>query len=110
ATVKLIDNKPNHLVYNASTTKESFVVFSEIWYSLGWKAYINGKEQPLIRANYVLRALKVPAGNSTIEMKFEPKVWAVGEKISLASSALLILLLIFWIASEIKRMKAAKAE
>jgi hypothetical protein len=92
ATINLVSYAPNHLVYEASTNTSNLVVFSEIWYTKGWKAYIDGVEQPLIRANYLLRSVLVPAGEHTIEMKFEPRVWAIGEKVSFASSLLLILL------------------
>lgn len=105
-SVVLDSYKPNHLVYNATMNKQALVVFSEIWYSKGWKAYIDGTEQPLIRANFALRALKIPAGVSKIEMKFEPNVWTIGERVSLASSALLILMILAWLATEIKRRRA----
>lgn len=93
-TLKLYE--PNLLVYSAKLEKEAFVVFSQIWYTAGWKAYVNGQEQPLIRANYLLRGLRLPAGESTVEMRFEPKVWKIGQAISLASSGLLILLALGW--------------
>lgn len=92
ATVNLVSYQPNHLVYETVTSTPNLIVFSEIWYTKGWKAYVDGVEQPLIRANYLLRSVVVPAGEHSIEMKFEPKVWAIGEKVSLASSLLLLLL------------------
>lgn len=92
ASIKMVSYQPNHLVYEAKSTTENLAVFSQIWYTKGWNAYLNGEKVPLIRANYVLRALRLPAGEHTIEMKFEPRVWAVGERISFASSLLLILL------------------
>lgn len=101
--ILLKEYEPNHLTYKAQLANESLVVFSEIWYTLGWKAYINETEQPLIRANYALRALKVPAGDSEIVMRFEPKVWKVGEKISLASSSFLLLLVFAWLFIELKK-------
>jgi len=100
--VNLTSYEPNHLTYKTELSAESFVVFSEIWYTTGWKAYIDGTEQPLIRANYALRALRVPAGTSQIELKFEPKVWAIGQKVSLVSSVLLLLLIAAWAFSELK--------
>ena len=103
--VNLTDYQPNKLNYQADMKQEGLVVFSEIWYTKGWKAYINGEEQPLIRANYVLRALKVPAGNSEIEMRFEPKVYAVGEKVSFVASLLLLLALGYGIFIEVKKFK-----
>lgn len=92
AFIELVSYQPNHLVYEAALDEEKLAVFSQIWYTRGWNAYLNGKQLPLIRANYILRALRLPPGEHKIEMKFEPRVWAVGEKISLASSLLLILL------------------
>jgi len=92
ATISLTDYKPNHLTYKSQTGSDQLAVFSEIYYDKGWNAYIDGKPAPYFRANYVLRAMIVPAGNHTIEFKFEPKVYATGEKIAYASSILLVLL------------------
>jgi hypothetical protein len=92
ATIVLTDYKPNHLTYKSETSKEQLAVFSEIYYAKGWNAYIDGKQAPYFRADYVLRAMIVPAGIHTIEFKFEPKVYKIGEKITFASSLLLVLL------------------
>ncbi len=92
ATISLTDYKPNHLTYKSQTGSDQLAVFSEIYYDKGWNAYIDGKSAPYFRANYVLRAMIVPTGSHTIEFKFEPKVYATGEKIAYASSILLVLL------------------
>jgi len=92
ASISLTEYKPNHLTYKSQASREQLAVFSEIYYDKGWNAYIDGKQSPYFRANYVLRAMIVPAGNHTIEFKFEPKVYSTGEKISYASSILLVLL------------------
>jgi hypothetical protein len=92
ATITETEYKPNHLTYKSKTSREQLAVFSEIYYAEGWNAFIDGKPAPYFRANYVLRAMIVPAGEHTIEFKFEPKVYYTGEKISAASSILLILL------------------
>ncbi|MEO6883593.1 MAG: YfhO family protein [Bacteroidia bacterium] len=92
ATIKMLSYEPNDLVYQANSQHEALAVFSEIYYKDGWNAYIDGKLTPYIRVNYVLRAMRIPAGSHKVEFKFEPVIFAAGEKISLASSALLILL------------------
>ena len=92
AHISLISYQPNYLVYESSSTKEGFVIFSEIYYENGWNAYIDGEQVPYVRANYVLRAMRVPAGEHKIEFKFHPKAFYTGQKISLASSIILLLL------------------
>lgn len=94
ATISLLKYLPNNLIYNSKSKKEQVAVFSEIFYDKGWNAYIDGKLVPHARANYVLRTLRIPAGEHQIEFKFEPKAYYTGGKISLASSALIILLCI----------------
>ena len=105
ATIVLTDYKPNHLTYKSQTSKEQLAVFSEIYYDKGWNAYIDGKQAPYFRANYVLRAMIVPAGVHTIEFKFEPVVYKTGEKISLASSILLVLLALGTIGFMIQQIR-----
>ena len=95
--------KPNYLKYTAQTQFPALAVFSEIYYKDGWNVYVDGEKSDYFRANYVLRAMQVPAGNHTIEFKFEPKVYKIGEGISLASSVILILLLVFVSFKELKQ-------
>ena len=90
-TIQLTSYKPNELIYNFSSTKDELVVFSEIWTSKGWTMWVDGKESPLIRADYILRAAVIPAGNHEIMMRYEPKIWKVGNTIQFASSLILIL-------------------
>lgn len=105
ATIVETDYKPNQLTYKSNSKKDGLAVFSEIYYPSGWKVFIDGSEAEHLRVNYVLRALKVPAGQHEIVFKFEPKTYFVGEKISMASSILLALVLIFGIFSEYKRCR-----
>ena len=93
-TIQLASYKPNELIYNFNSSKDELVVFSEIWTSKGWTMWIDGKESPLIRADYILRAAVVPAGNHEIMMRYEPKIWKVGNTIQFVSSLILILGLI----------------
>jgi uncharacterized membrane protein YfhO len=80
------------MVYNSSAKSDELAVFSEMYYQPGWNAYIDGKETPHVRANYILRAMVVPAGDHKIEFRFEPRSFYAGQRVSLAASLLTILL------------------
>lgn len=91
--IKLTNYSPNKLTYQCETTSDRVAVFSEVWYPAGWIATIDGKPAEIFRANYTLRALKVPAGSKVIEMEFRPDSYYKGATYSrIASGALLILL------------------
>ncbi|NVO18748.1 MAG: YfhO family protein [Bacteroidetes bacterium] len=92
STIKLISYEPNELKYQTNSSGEQLAVFSEIYYEKGWNAYLDGQLLPHFRADYVLRAMIVPSGKHTLVFKFEPKVYEIGEKVSLACSSLLLLL------------------
>ena len=96
ATIKLINYDVTELTYRTKTEKEQFVVFSEIYYKDGWNAYIDGKLTNHFRVNYVLRGMKIPAGEHEIEYKFEPKVIQLGGMISLFSYISIILVFVVW--------------
>ena len=91
ARISLKSYEPNDLVYNFSSKTDQVAVFSEIYYKDGWNAYIDGKIVPYVRANYLLRAMPLKAGNYEIEYKFEPKSYSIGNSIALISSLLLLL-------------------
>src|SRR3546814_13664945 len=84
---------PEKLTYAYESPTERIAVFSEIYYDKGWKAYVDGKEHPYFRTNYVLRGMQLPAGKHTIEFRFHPVAYYAGENVSLISSILLVLLL-----------------
>ncbi len=85
---------PNRIVYESSVSENQLAVFSEIYYPKGWKVYVNGEEEKIIRANYLLRALVVPAGESTIEFVFSPTSYRVGKIISAIGSVLILLMIV----------------
>ncbi|MEI6815940.1 MAG: hypothetical protein WCL14_04955 [Bacteroidota bacterium] len=91
-SIKLISYLPNDLVYETKANSDQLAVFSEIYFESGWNAYVDGKLSPHFRTNYLLRGMKIPAGNHKIEYKFEPSLYSTGEHIALASSALLLIL------------------
>ena len=98
--ITLVDYQPNKLTYRfsgvstVSTTANFLVVFSEIWTSKGWTMYVDGQEQPLMRANYILRSALIPSGDHEIVMEYAPKAWTVGNTVSFISSLIMILGLI----------------
>ncbi len=101
--IGLVSYKPNELVYKYSALSEKLVVFSDIYYPKGWKAFIDGNEADHFRTNYVLRGMIVPAGEHEIRFVFEPQSYYMGNKVSLASSVILILLLAGYLAASLKK-------
>ena len=108
-TIKLDSYKPNELVYSFNSSKDELVVFSEIWTNKGWTLWIDGNESPLIRADYILRAAVIPAGNHEIMMRYEPKIWKVGNTIQFISSLILILGLIAAIVVTYRKSNCTKS-
>jgi len=95
AKISLTNYKPDELTYESNSKNEGLAVFSEIYYNVRdeWKVTIDGKPAKMLRADYVLRALRIPAGKHTINFKFEPISVATGHKIDLFSSILLVALI-----------------
>lgn len=93
ATITVDTYKPNYIKYTSNNTNEGIVVFSEVYYPKGWHVYIDGKNTEHFSADYVLRALQIPAGKHTIEFKFEPEVVKTGSMIALFSCIGMLLLL-----------------
>ena len=94
ATIELVEYQPNYLKYEVNSEKGGTVVFSEIYYP-GWQSVIDGQETPHGRANYILRAMNVPAGKHVVEFKFDPKSLHTTETIAFIALGLLALLAIF---------------
>ena len=105
ATISLFKNDITTLTYQSKTVKEQFAVFSEIYYKEGWNAYLDGKLTPHFRVNYVLRGMKIPAGEHKIEFKFEPEVIQKGKIFSSISYALLLLVSVGWFFYDEKKKK-----
>ena len=84
--------QPNELSFESSSKTPQLAVFSEIYYPHGWNVYLDGNKVDYIKANYLLRALYVPAGKHKIEMKFEPAVIEKGKLFSMISFGLFVLL------------------
>ena len=72
-TISETSYSPNRLTYHASLSAPAVAVFSEVYFPWGWTATVDGAPVDIARVNYVLRAIKLPAGNHTIVMTFDPK-------------------------------------
>src|SRR5690606_13693969 len=96
-TITLTSYAPDELVYKTSAPTNQLAVFSDIYYGpdKGWQAYIDGVKAPHFRADYILRAMNVPAGDHEIRFTFEPRSYRVGEIISLVFSLGIVLALLF---------------
>jgi len=93
ATITLKSYNSNTLKYESDNANAGVAVFSEMYYKKGWNVFIDGKKADHFRADYVLRAMQVPAGKHTIEFKFEPEVVKTGGTIALASSVGMLFLI-----------------
>ena len=104
-TIQLVDYKPNELKYSFDSSKDELVVFSEIWTKKGWKMWIDGVENPLFRADYILRSAIIPAGQHEVVMRYEPSIWRVGNAIQLITSLLILAGLVLICYYTIKRRR-----
>ncbi len=104
--VTLESYEPNQLTYKVKSITGGVVVFSEIYYP-GWTATIDGQEAELGRVNYVLRALKVEAGEHTVVLSFFPKTLDRTETIAYIAQCLLLLIVVAVCGLEWKRRKAS---
>ena len=112
ASIELVPqavNNPDYRQYRTSSKTSQLAVFSEIYYDKGWKAYIDGKESEVIRADYVLRALQIPSGEHTVEFRFEPDTLRRFTPVNLAGSILVALLVLGAVAIPLyKRIREQK--
>lgn len=91
ARIDLVEYRPNYLRYEYSTPEEAVAVFSEIYYDKGWKAFIDGEETPYFRADYLLRAMQLPAGDHTVEWRFRAPGWTTVEGVTGVCSGIILL-------------------
>lgn len=107
AGIQLVGNDNDRMVYRTESRTAQFAVFSEVYYDRGWKAYLDGedgdgagsrggnvRELSIVRTNYVLRGVSVPAGRHTIRMVFHPIPYYAGQRVQGMAGVLLVLLLV----------------
>jgi len=90
ADIKLVAYHPDKMEYEYTAPNDAFAVFSEVYYDKGWKAYVDGEEVPILRADYILRALQLPGGNHKVEFRFEPTSAKLSAILSLIGSIILV--------------------
>ncbi len=103
ATIGLTNYRPNRLTYRSSASTEQLAVFSEIYYQPGWKAYIDGVPAPHFRADWILRAMRVPAGQHEIVFEFYPDAYVKAAYVESFSSLLILLLILAAIGWSIRK-------
>ncbi|MDR2920953.1 MAG: YfhO family protein [Tannerella sp.] len=114
ATIKLDNYRPNRLTYTSVTNSEQLAVFSEIYYQPGWKATIDGQPASHFRADWTLRAMRIPAGKHLIEFEFYPDTYVVAANVTAYSSFLILLLVIgaigYSVWQQFRSVKTEKVE
>lgn len=93
-TVSLVSYTPNCVEYVTDTRESAVAVFSEVWFPWGWKATIDGEPAELGRVNYLLRALRIPAGRHTVTMTFDPDSLHITGGVAYASVSLIYMLVL----------------
>ena len=107
--IRLTSYSPNKLTYECEVSSDRVAVFSEVWYPAGWIATIDGKPADIVRADYTLRALKVPAGSKSIEFEFRPDSFYKGANYSRIASGVLLILLALGVGLEVFRRGRGKS-
>lgn len=107
ATIRLVKYDNDAIQYTSSSGANQFAVFSEIYYPAGWNAYIDGKKAEYVKTNYVLRGLAIPAGQHTIDFRFEPKSYHTGQTLTYIGNGLLWLFIALGIFAAWKQNKKA---
>lgn len=102
ASIKLKQNLNDIIDYTYHSKTPQFAVLSEVYYPLGWNAFIDGKKADYVKTDYVLRGMYVPAGDHEIEFRFEPSSFWIGRTITIIAGLLVMLILIFTIGLEIR--------
>ncbi len=100
----------NHLNFVSNNAQDGFAVFADIYYPAGWKAFIDGKETDIVKTNYLLRGLFIPAGKHSIEFKFHPDTYFKWKNVSQIASSILLLLIALGIALSFKESMKKSTE
>ncbi len=107
ASLEFVRNSNDTILYKSKASANQFAVFSEIYYDKGWNAYLDGKKADYLRVNYTLRGMPLPAGEHSIEFRFEPQSYKLGNTLAMIASLLAYLMLITAAWMQWKKWKTA---
>ena len=107
--IDLVEYRPNYIKYTYASPEEAVAVFSEIYYDKGWTVRIDGEEASGFRADYVLRAMRLPAGEHTVEWSFRAPRWGLTEGITGLCSGLILLGVVAALIHALRRRKKENA-
>jgi uncharacterized membrane protein YfhO len=110
ARIALVRNDNDLITYKSTASANQFAVFSEVYYSEGWSAYVDGKKTDYVKTNYAIRGMNVPAGTHTIEFKFEPASYTRGRMLTTVGQLIVLALLIVGIFVEVRRRKVERSK
>jgi hypothetical protein len=102
ATIKLVTYQPNRIEADISTSRKGFIVISDTYHP-GWRAQVDGHEVPVLRANYIMRAVPVPEGDHRLTLRFQPRLLVLGAVITAVGWFVLGILLLILGAAGIRR-------
>ncbi|MCE5179382.1 MAG: YfhO family protein [Porphyromonadaceae bacterium] len=105
STIMLTDYDSDFVTYAVDAKKEELAVFSEVYYPKGWQISIDGEPAEMIRANYTLRALPIPAGKHTVEFRFDPQSIKVTDGIAYAALLIMLLTAVGLILQSVQRKR-----
>ena len=108
ASIKLTKYDNDILEYAISTKTPQFAVLSEIYYSRGWNAYADGKPVPIVKTDYVLRGVSIPANTQKLELKFEPESYKTGRMVTTVAGFAILLAVAIGLFMDVRKKKPVK--
>ena len=107
ASIKIVKHNDEHMIAEVNATGNNFIVFATTYYPVGWKAYIDGKELEIVRANHMFNGVVVPKGNHKVEFEFLPKSFVYTKTIALILSSLVMGGLVITLVLQFTKKKKA---
>jgi hypothetical protein len=107
-TARLVSYSNEHVVARAQAPRRSLLVLTDVHYP-GWKATVDGRDAPVARVDYLLRGVAVPAGEHTVEMRYEPASWRIGWIVSVAATLVLLAVVLVGVRAARRARRGAPA-